>query len=167
MGYGRWGKIDPSKCNIFSGMIVAKCGLAFSWRRKMFLLLMRAGCFLKRFSCACCSCWESKSAWIVGLQLENSKWRVRRWFHHSHSISFFLWTFAFGLNWGNSSPFAFNIINFLWPVIIFLTNTLFLCLERRLIAMDIVVIVNSAIGVCSNLIVSFEVVLLTPAPTII
>ena len=88
--YGGWGRTDQPKSNIFYWMILAKCGLALSWRSSTFLLLIIMGHFLRRFLCTCCSSWKYTSALSVWFWFKYSKWITSWWSHHIHCITFLL-----------------------------------------------------------------------------
>ena len=108
-----------------------------------FLLLTSVRCFLK-FSCPHCGCWEYKFTLNVWLQSKNSKWIMTRWSYYTHSINFLPWNSTFGVGCRNSFlsihcllqwKLSWNI-HFSSPVMIFLRNKSFLCLERRLVTID-------------------------------
>ena len=111
------------------------------WDKHNVLQLARVGHFLWRFLCKHCSCQMYKSNW--GLKL------IPWWSYHTHGINFLLWSSTFGVDRGEFSLsihcFCVEhchkrpIFFFLSSVMIFFWNRLFLCFERRLIAIKYVI----------------------------
>ena len=99
---------------------------------------------LFRFPWTHCSCWDSKSALSVWLQFKKSKWIIRWWFHHTHSVSFLPWNYAFGVGHRNSSLSIPCLLcwtlsyktHLSLPLMIFLRNRSVFYLERKLVTMN-------------------------------
>ena len=114
-------------------MVLAECSFALSRGSITFLLLMSTRFFLRRFLCTHCSCWEYKSALSVWLLFKNLKWIILRWSHHTHSITFLLWSSTFGVavEIHHCQSTAFCIEHCHKRPMIFLRNRLFFYLEKK------------------------------------
>ena len=125
------------------------CDSCWMWpciilRTTKFFLLIDAMRFLRIFSCTLCWCWKYMTTFSVGLQFKNSKWIMLQWSHRTNCITFLPWNFAFWVGCRDLYLSIHSLLywkllwktHFLSPVMIFLRNESFLCLERRHVKMN-------------------------------
>ena len=133
--YGRWDRIDQPTSNVFLAWFLHNNGkVRFSYWRVLSVFF--------RFSCTCCSSWES--ALSVWLWFKNSNWIILWWSDHTHSIAFLPWSSTIRVDSGDSSLSSClqywtlsEKTHFSSPEMIFLKNRSFLRLERRLVTLDV------------------------------